>query len=116
MRRPFGNQSFSNENLQLLTPQQALADAIALIQATKRQYNCTAPRGSPGYCPVITVGESEWKNPIATNGIKRTWMRCTRAAPLLALQMDVLPHCNETSLISPRERANLLLMRMRCYF
>jgi hypothetical protein len=43
---PLGNASYSVAARELLTPQQALADAIALIEATKVLYNCT-PRKTP---------------------------------------------------------------------
>ena len=43
--------------LQLLTPQQALADAATLILAMQKRYNCGA-HGTPTYCPVITIGGS----------------------------------------------------------
>jgi pimeloyl-ACP methyl ester carboxylesterase len=54
---PFGDQSYTLENLLLLNTQQALADADTLIRAKQKEFNCTA-RGSKGYCPVITVGGS----------------------------------------------------------
>ena len=52
-----GAAPFDAAALTLLTPQQALADTAALILATQRARNCTA-RGTPGYCPVVTVGGS----------------------------------------------------------
>ena len=51
---PFGNASYDNDKMQLLTPEQALADAVALLIATRKARNCSvAPR-----CPVITFGGS----------------------------------------------------------
>merc|ERR1719223_903602 len=38
------------------TPQ-ALADYAHFIRAQQRAHNCTA-RGTPGYCPVLTIGGS----------------------------------------------------------
>ena len=43
--------------LRHLTPQQALADTVDLIREVQRQKQCTA-HGTPGYCPVITIGGS----------------------------------------------------------
>ena len=54
---PAGPPPFSSDALRLLTPQQALADTAALIEAKRRQFGCTA-RGTPGYCPAITLGGS----------------------------------------------------------
>ena len=54
---PAGPPPFSRDALRLLTPQQALADTAALIEAKRRQFGCTA-RGTPGYCPAITLGGS----------------------------------------------------------
>jgi pimeloyl-ACP methyl ester carboxylesterase len=54
---PFGAASFQSEHLRLLTPQQALRDAVALIRAVQAARNCT-PRGAPHYCPVLTIGGS----------------------------------------------------------
>lgn len=52
-----GASPFDAASLALLTPQQALADTAALIVASQRAHNCTE-YGTPGYCPVITVGGS----------------------------------------------------------
>lgn len=54
---PFGNASLTPRHLTLLTPQQGLADAIALIVDVRARHNCT-PGGTPGYCPVYTFGGS----------------------------------------------------------
>ena len=54
---PFGNASLTPEHMRLLTPQQALADAVGLITHTRERLNCTA-WGTPGYCPVLTFGGS----------------------------------------------------------
>jgi hypothetical protein len=40
-----------------LTPRQALEDAMVLIKAKQKELGC-GPRGSPTYCPVMTVGGS----------------------------------------------------------
>ncbi|CAK0867731.1 unnamed protein product [Prorocentrum cordatum] len=40
-----------------MSSQQALADAAFFIRAAQRRLNCTR-RGSPGYCPVLTIGGS----------------------------------------------------------
>ena len=54
---PFGNRSYDESLMHMLTPQQALADAAALLVATRQAHRCTAP-GTAGYCPVITFGGS----------------------------------------------------------
>ena len=54
---PVGPAPFDTESLRLLTPQQALADAANLIIAKRKEFNCTSA-GTPGYCPVITIGGS----------------------------------------------------------
>lgn len=54
---PFGAASYDTDKLHLLNPQQALADTADFIVSTQKKYKCTA-RGTPGYCPVITVGGS----------------------------------------------------------
>eukprot|EP00966_Prymnesium_polylepis_P148313 3426147-Prymnesium_polylepis.2 len=54
---PFGNRSYDDNLMRMLTPQQALADAAALLVATRQAHRCTAP-GTAGYCPVITFGGS----------------------------------------------------------
>ena len=43
---------------QLLTPQQALQDAMRLIRHYQLRLNCSLKRTSPLYCPAITVGGS----------------------------------------------------------
>lgn len=43
--------------LRHLTPQQALADTVALIRHIQAAHRCAPSRG-PGYCPVITIGGS----------------------------------------------------------
>jgi pimeloyl-ACP methyl ester carboxylesterase len=48
---------YSTEHLALLTPYQSLADAAALITATREARNCTGRGGQPR-CPVLTVGGS----------------------------------------------------------
>ena len=48
---------YSTANLALLTPYQSLADAAALLEATREARNCTG-RGSQPRCPVLTVGGS----------------------------------------------------------
>jgi dipeptidyl-peptidase-2 len=55
---PFGAASYDPENMRLLTPQQALADAVVLTRAIQRAHNCSTRRGDAGYCPVITFGGS----------------------------------------------------------
>eukprot|EP00929_Paragymnodinium_shiwhaense_P003639 TRINITY_DN104227_c0_g1_i1.p1 TRINITY_DN104227_c0_g1~~TRINITY_DN104227_c0_g1_i1.p1 ORF type:complete len:523 (-),score=69.49 TRINITY_DN104227_c0_g1_i1:146-1714(-) len=54
---PFGNDSFSAENLRLMNSQQAVADAAHFIREQQRRRNCTE-RGTKGYCPVLTIGGS----------------------------------------------------------
>jgi len=54
---PFGDQSLQPDNMYLLNPQQALADAANFIVGIQKEYGCTA-RDTNGYCPVITVGGS----------------------------------------------------------
>ena len=48
----------TNEDLRnLLTPAQALADAVRLIKHKQEELGC-GPRGTPYYCPIITIGGS----------------------------------------------------------
>ena len=49
--------AYSTANLGLLTAEQALADAAALITATRQARGCSGQAGQP-LCPVITVGGS----------------------------------------------------------
>lgn len=42
---------------ELVTPRQAIQDSITLIQAKQDELGC-GPRGSPTYCPVLTIGGS----------------------------------------------------------
>ena len=56
--QPFATDPSSAEHLRLLTPDQALQDAMALIRATQRERNCSLERGDAAYCPVITIGGS----------------------------------------------------------
>ena len=44
--------------LELLTPQQAMADNVQLGRSFKEELGCSFDRTSPKYCPVITVGGS----------------------------------------------------------
>jgi hypothetical protein len=56
---PFGDPgSFTDEHLNLMTAEQALADTAHFALATQRAHNCSATRGTPGYCPIVTVGGS----------------------------------------------------------
>eukprot|EP00980_Cylindrotheca_fusiformis_P008125 scaffold1727_cov133-Cylindrotheca_fusiformis.AAC.28 len=49
----------TNEQLvELLTPDQALLDAIALVQEVRQGLGCNPDRSSSDYCPVITFGGS----------------------------------------------------------
>ena len=48
---------YDTARLQLLTAEQALADAAAFISAMQEKYACSGLRGQPR-CPVITVGGS----------------------------------------------------------
>lgn len=54
---PFGEDSFTDDNLKLATPQQALEDVTTFIRGMQEEYQCTA-KGTPGYCPIITIGGS----------------------------------------------------------
>eukprot|EP00747_Dinoflagellata_sp_TGD_P100413 gnl/TRDRNA2_/TRDRNA2_168023_c0_seq7.p1 gnl/TRDRNA2_/TRDRNA2_168023_c0~~gnl/TRDRNA2_/TRDRNA2_168023_c0_seq7.p1 ORF type:complete len:546 (-),score=75.09 gnl/TRDRNA2_/TRDRNA2_168023_c0_seq7:132-1769(-) len=54
---PFGSESFNLGNLQFLTTAQALEDYAVFIRSMQAAYNCTG-RGTPGYCPVLTIGGS----------------------------------------------------------
>lgn len=54
---PFGQDSFTDDHLRLATPQQALEDVATFIKGMQDEYQCTA-KGTPGYCPVITIGGS----------------------------------------------------------
>lgn len=48
---------YDTQQMALLTPQQALADAAAFIQYRQRAYGCSGENGQPR-CPVVTVGGS----------------------------------------------------------
>ena len=49
---------FNTSTMSLITPQQALADAVDLIAATQAARNCTGRAGSGRRCPGVTVGGS----------------------------------------------------------
>ena len=55
---PFGDSSFSDGHLNLMTAEQALGDTAHFALATQRKHNCSAIRGTRGYCPIVTVGGS----------------------------------------------------------
>jgi dipeptidyl-peptidase-2 len=55
--QPLAPAPFSTAHLRLLTPQQALADAAALIEAAREARKCTGRNGQPR-CPAITAGGS----------------------------------------------------------
>lgn len=44
--------------LNILTPEQAMADALNLLSHTQKKLGCSLDRSSIDYCPVITVGGS----------------------------------------------------------
>lgn len=46
------------EYVQYLSPDQALLDAIQLLQTTRQALGCSLERTSPFYCPAISVGAS----------------------------------------------------------
>ena len=50
--------SFDTRNLGLLTPQQALADAAALVLSIQQQRGCTGRTPGETRCPVIAIGGS----------------------------------------------------------
>lgn len=54
------NSNFPNHNdlHQLLTPNQAMLDAVHFIQYKRNELGCHLHRGHPDYCPVISVGGS----------------------------------------------------------
>jgi len=54
---PAGLPPFNASQLTLLSPPQALMDALALIQSQQKLRGCTG-RGTAGYCPVVTIGGS----------------------------------------------------------
>lgn len=49
--------AYDTATLHHLTPQQALADTVALIRSVQSSKGCSA-RGTAEYCPVITIGGS----------------------------------------------------------
>ena len=53
-----GRQATVEELIELLTPQQAMADMVRLTSVFKDQINCPSSRGTKEYCPVISVGGS----------------------------------------------------------
>ena len=52
------NATMPDPREQWLTYEQALADAVQLLQDTRRGRGCHAERSSPDYCPAIAVGGS----------------------------------------------------------
>ncbi|CAE8660638.1 unnamed protein product, partial [Polarella glacialis] len=54
---PWGEDSFTQERLQVMNTQQALADTAHFIRSQQGDFNCTK-RGTAGYCPVHTIGGS----------------------------------------------------------
>jgi pimeloyl-ACP methyl ester carboxylesterase len=56
--RFYGNSTPDRTSLHLLTPQQALADAVRLVRAMQVARNCSLSRQSSAYCPVFSVGGS----------------------------------------------------------
>ena len=54
------NNNFPNHDdlHQLLTPNQAMLDAVHFIQYKRQELGCHLHRGHPDYCPVISVGGS----------------------------------------------------------
>ena len=57
-RPVMGREATVPELLELLTPQQAMADNVRLGRAFGRELGCSGDRTSPDYCPVVTVGGS----------------------------------------------------------
>jgi hypothetical protein len=53
-----GREATVNELLELLTPQQAMADNVRLGREFARGLGCSTHRNSSDYCPIITVGGS----------------------------------------------------------
>lgn len=56
-----GNAASTDELLQLLTPQQAMADMLRLVNVHLHETDfkdCSLDRSSPSYCPLITIGGS----------------------------------------------------------
>jgi hypothetical protein len=53
-----GRDATVSELLELLTPQQAMADNVRLGRAFGKELGCSDDRDSSDYCPVITVGGS----------------------------------------------------------
>lgn len=47
-----------DSRVELLTPEQALLDAVGLIRHTQDSLLCSRDRFSPKYCPVVTIGGS----------------------------------------------------------
>jgi hypothetical protein len=58
VRRSYGSTD-EDPRVKLLTPEQALHDAMTLLDHVRtNQLNCSRDRFSPDYCPIITVGGS----------------------------------------------------------
>lgn len=55
--QPVQNPS-TKDLIKYLTPDQALADAVNMIQMLREELGCSPDRTSPNYCPVITFGGS----------------------------------------------------------
>ena len=56
--RFYGESTPDASRLELLTPQQALADTARLVRATQASRNCSLSRQSRSYCPVFSIGGS----------------------------------------------------------
>jgi hypothetical protein len=56
--QPVGNNPTTQDMMKLFTPEQAIEDYIRIIQSVQLDLGCSLNRGSPHYCPIVTVGAS----------------------------------------------------------
>lgn len=92
---PFGNSSFTNEALQLLSIEQALADYAEVIAALPKLIGCTGTRANAaaGRCDVVLFGGS-----CEASGIRNQWARIHRirtqaGSELVPKAMPTEPRC-----------------------
>eukprot|EP00547_Thalassionema_nitzschioides_P016045 CAMPEP_0194232832 /NCGR_PEP_ID=MMETSP0158-20130606/1045_1 /TAXON_ID=33649 /ORGANISM="Thalassionema nitzschioides, Strain L26-B" /LENGTH=578 /DNA_ID=CAMNT_0038965647 /DNA_START=8 /DNA_END=1744 /DNA_ORIENTATION=+ len=58
--QPVGEDPTNEQLNDYLSPEQAMADAVEIIQHVQAKAQCAIDRSSPDYCPVITIGASHY--------------------------------------------------------
>lgn len=56
--QPLGHKKSNADLVKYLTPEQAIADYLRLLEYVKEQLGCSSDRTSKKYCPVVTIGAS----------------------------------------------------------